>query len=352
MLNMEKDQSKISQKEYQRYSKQLILENIGLKGQKKLKKSKILIVGAGGLGCSAIIYLAISGIGCIGLIDEDKIEISNLNRQVLYNEHDIKKFKIDTAKERLKNLNNNCVIITHKYKLNRINSKEIICYYDIIIDATDNFKSRYIIDQTCYELNKTCIYGAVDKLNGQIAIFNYKSGIRYKNLYNTIELENNICNRYGVLGISTGYIGIIQAIETIKIILGLNKKCRNTLLLYNIVKNKTEQRKIYPNRNVIDNTLDNTNKSNFINLLENQRKHMKKTIIIDIRKENEFNKRHTNKSINIPIIQLKIHKTIHFLKNLSKNYKLIIYCNNTERSITASYILKNNNIYHYLNYNI
>nr|ARW60689.1 Molybdopterin biosynthesis protein [Polysiphonia sp.] len=352
MLNIKSNHTiKISQEEYKRYSNQLILEHIGIKGQKKLKKAKVLIIGAGGLGCPAMIYLAIAGIGCIGLIDEDQIESSNLNRQLLYNINDINKCKVIIAKKKLKTLNEYSTIVKHEYELNIENSIEIICYYDIIIDATDNFKTRYIIDKTCYQLNKTYIYGAVDQFEGQIAIFNYKNGIRYKNLYKkNLELEGNSCNRNGIMGINTGYIGTLQAIETIKIILGLNKKCKNFLLLHNIIQTKTEKLKIYLKRDTSQrsNNYIINNKSKNILSINKWKRINNKMIIIDLRQNSDFNKKHLNKSINIPIVKFKSIKTIKFIQYYLNNNKLIIYCNNTEKSIIASYLLKNKAIQHYI----
>nr|YP_010851699.1 Molybdopterin biosynthesis protein [Echinothamnion hystrix]WGH14515.1 Molybdopterin biosynthesis protein [Echinothamnion hystrix] len=348
MLNI-KNQTKIklSNQEYQNYSKQIILENIGIQGQKRLKSAKVLIIGAGGLGCPVMIYLAVSGIGYIGIIDGDKIEISNLNRQILYNTNDVKNFKVICAEKKIKTINNNCIIIKHQHKLNPENSIEIVSYYDIVIDTTDNFKTRYIIDRICYKLHKIYIYGAVDKFEGQMATFNYKNGIRYKNLYKPeLLLENNNCNRHGIMGITTGYTGTLQAIEAIKIILGLSKKCKNFLLIYNIIKIKKEERKIYLKRNK-NNKINNFDLNNII--FKNQLNIIKNNlIIIDLRKNFDFNKRHLKKSINIPIKQLKLNETMRLIQYFKRTNDLIIYCNTIERSIIASRFLTNKNILHYI----
>nr|YP_010850709.1 Molybdopterin biosynthesis protein [Lophurella hookeriana]WGH13328.1 Molybdopterin biosynthesis protein [Lophurella hookeriana] len=348
MLNI-KDQNEIqlSNKEYQNYSKQIVLENIGVQGQKRLKNAKVLIVGAGGLGCPVMIYLAVSGIGHIGIIDADKIETSNLNRQILYNKNDVKNFKVISAEKKIKTINSNCVIIKHQYQLNTENSIEIVSYYDIVIDATDNFKTRYIIDRICYQLHKIYIYGAVDQFEGQIAIFNYKNGVRYKNLYTPeLLLENNNCNHHGIMGIATGYTGTLQAIETIKIILGLNKKCKNFLLVYNIIKIKNKKRKIYLKRNKNNkiNKLDLNNiiSKNQLNTVTNN------LIIIDLRKNFDFNRKHIKKSINIPIKKFQLNETIKLIEYFKKANDLIIYCNTLERSMIASSFLNNKNISHYI----
>nr|QCI05375.1 Molybdopterin biosynthesis protein [Compsothamnion thuyoides] len=236
----------ISKIEYNLYARHLILNNIGIHGQKKLKKSKILIIGAGGLGCPAMLYLVASGIGYIGIIDEDLIEISNLNRQILYNTQDIHKTKVKCAKTKLQTINPECKIIKHTKKLNNLNAEEIIKYYNIIIDACDNFKTRYIIDKTCYKLNKIHIYGSIEQFNGQICIFNYKSGIRYSNLYpKELKIQDSSCIGNGILGVMTGIIGILQATEAIKIILGIGKTLENQLLIYNLLNLSFTCVKIY-----------------------------------------------------------------------------------------------------------
>nr|YP_009654451.1 Molybdopterin biosynthesis protein [Pleurostichidium falkenbergii]QCH39738.1 Molybdopterin biosynthesis protein [Pleurostichidium falkenbergii] len=348
MLNIKNNKTiKLSQEEYTTYSKQLILENIGVQGQKRLKRSKVAIIGAGGLGCPVMIYLAISGIGYIGLIDKDRIENSNLNRQMLYEISDINSLKVIAAKSKLKNINKNCRIIQHPYKLNKENSIEILCNYDIIIDATDNFETRYLIDNICYLLHKTYIYGAVDQFEGQIAVFNYKNGIRYNNIYNKkMQLNNDSCNRNGIMGVSTGYIGNLQAIETIKIILGLNKKCKNSLAMYNIITAKNKTKKIYLKREILKHNISQNNIVKFNNVISiNSLKNVKEyTIVIDLRKESEFNQKHIDKSINIPISKFKFNNTIRLIKIYSQDKYLMVYCNTLERSMIASHFLKNNKV--------
>nr|YP_010851303.1 Molybdopterin biosynthesis protein [Aphanocladia delicatula]WGH14120.1 Molybdopterin biosynthesis protein [Aphanocladia delicatula] len=346
MLNIPNNtQIQLSKQEYQNYSKQIILENIGIQGQKKLKGAKVLIVGAGGLGCPAIIYLATSGIGYIGLIDGDTIEISNLNRQILYNNHDIRNFKVISAQQKVQKINYNCTIIKHPYNLDKENSIEIISYYDIIIDTTDNFKTRYIIDQICHQLHKVYIYGAVEKFEGQIATFNYKNGISYKDLYTkNLLLKNSNCNRHGIMGITTGYTGVLQAIETIKVILGLHKKCKNFLIIHDIIQIKNKRKKIYLKRN--ENNKIKILRSNNI-MIRNELTIIKNNvIIIDIRKKFEFSKSHIKKSINIPITKLKLNETIKLIQYYIKNHSLVIYCNTLERSMIASHFLNNRNISH------
>nr|YP_010618968.1 Molybdopterin biosynthesis protein [Deltalsia parasitica]WAX02981.1 Molybdopterin biosynthesis protein [Deltalsia parasitica] len=348
MLNIKyRTKIKLSQAEYNHYSKQLILDNIGIQGQKKLKKAKVLIIGAGGLGCPTMIYLASSGIGYIGIIDGDKIENSNLNRQILYNIDDVKNFKVISAQKKIQKINDNCIIIKHKYNLNTENSIEILSWYDIVIDTTDNFTTRYIIDKTCYQLHKTYIYGAIDKFDGQVVVFNYKNGIRYKDLYDqNLLLKNDHCNRNGVMGITTGYIGTLQAIETIKAILGLDKKCKNFLLLYNTLNTINQKRKIFLKRN--NNNPIKITKFNNI-LLKNELTILgNNVIIIDLRTRLDFNTQHIKKSLNIPINKFQLNNAKKLIQYYIKRRNLILYCNTLERSIIASHFLTQSNILHYI----
>nr|YP_009398988.1 Molybdopterin biosynthesis protein [Cliftonaea pectinata]ARW68014.1 Molybdopterin biosynthesis protein [Cliftonaea pectinata] len=355
MLNPNINIIKLNEKEYKQYAKHLILDKIGISGQKRLKKAKILIIGAGGLGCPTILYLAIAGVSYIGIIEYDKIELTNLNRQILYNEKDIGKSKILSAKKNVQNFNSHCKIITHSYYLNETNGKEIISYYDLIIDTSDNFNTRYNIDKICYLLHKTYIYAAVKEFDGQIAVFNYKSGLRYNNIYEHIHnLDSYNCNNDGVIGITTGQIGILQATEAIKIILGINKINDNCLTIINILQIATNQRKIFPNK-LKRNTQMVKEKlfysKNFISLKNlnklNQDK-INNLIILDIRKKQEFLKKHIKNSINIPLVNFKSYRTINYIMNNYYKKLIFIYCNSKNRSLIVSHILNKYELKNYI----
>ena len=352
MLQKNKElNSDLSQEEYIRYSKQIILKQIGIEGQHKLKNAKILIIGAGGLGCPIMLYLVSSGIGFIGIIDKDHIEQSNLNRQILYNQANIKEPKAECAKKKLQTVNQNTKIIAHKWQINSKNSLEVISYYDIIIDATDNFKTRNIIDIACYKLHKTYIHGAIDEFEGEIAILNYKNGLRYEHLYkHSLQILENSCSRNGVMGISTGYIGLLQAIETIKTLLGLDKKCKNKIIRHSILKSRMQKKLINPSRKLKTSQNNLKERKEIINTHCN-------IIIIDLREEEEFRKKHAKQAINIPITKLHLLQTKMLIINFTRNKSIIICCNEEGKSIVASEILDkyqiphkigNVNIYSYL----
>lgn len=351
MLNPETQLIKLSGDEYIRYSKQLMLRNIDVEGQKRIKKSKVLVIGVGGLGNPIIIYLAASGIGCIGLVDKDNIELSNLNRQVIYTKMDIDKSKVGLAKARINKMNNNCKIIQHEYKITRYNAKEIIRYYDIIIDTTDNFQARYIINEACYTLSKTYIYGAVDQLIGQIGTFNYKDGIKYYDLYpRYLNLTENNCNINGVMGITTGHIGVIQTTETIKIVSGHKNKFDNKVILCDLLNINTKIKKVYRQKHT---TAKRTTKNitapskrlappKLIGI-ENNANHAS-IVLFDIRNSKQFNIKHEYKSINIPLKAFGFYKTLQFIIRYSKYKYFYIFCETQQKSIIVSNILKNNNI--------
>nr|QCI04941.1 Molybdopterin biosynthesis protein [Callithamnion tetricum] len=349
MLNPSLYNIHLSQKEYQRYSKHFILDQIGLQGQKRLKQAKILVIGAGGLGCPAMLYLISTGIGTIGIVDEDYIDISNLNRQILYDITNIKYQKNHVAKNKLSIINPNCNVITYTTKLNRNNALEIIKNYDVIIDCTDNFQARYIIDTTCYNLHKIHIYGAVDKFEGQMSVFNYKNKLRYSDIYkyyNTHNIEYGNCNNTGILSSITGIIGILQATEAIKIILGIGQIISGKLLTYNLLNCQMKIVPIYK--------YNITNKiryyKNFISNIDYKiykksfSKHINHIIIIDIRETYEFKNKHLQYSLNIPLKYLYKNRTINFIKKYFTNKIILIYCTSKARSITCYNILKQNMI--------
>ncbi len=333
----------LSKNEVQFYRKQINLEKIGIEGQKRIKQTKVLVIGAGGLGCPILIYLVASGIGHIGILDDDKVEISNLNRQILYRLDNINNYKVIAAKEHLKNINRDCKISIHNYKLSINNRIEIMSYYDIIIDSTDNFITRHIIDETCYKLSKIYIYGAANNFEGQIGIFNYQNGIRYNNLYSLKSgIEDHTCNNTGIIGITTGYIGILQAIETLKLALGLNKNSQDYLHIHRIDNRITKHRYIRLRRNSINTIII---KQNPKNPSKQQQLSIKKyDVTIDVKNQEEFIYEHLKQSINIPLYKLNLHKTIKLLRKYTLYYSLTIYCSNKNKSTLASKILEKNAI--------
>ncbi|KAK4337402.1 hypothetical protein RND71_043349 [Anisodus tanguticus] len=216
--------SSLTSDEVKRYSRQLILNEIGVEGQKKLKSSSVLIVGCGGLGCPSSMYLAAAGVGRIGLLDHDSVEISNLHRQTLHTEKGIGKHKADSIKENLVQLNSNIQFDLIKEKLTNKNCVEIVKNYDVVIDATDNAPTRYIVNDACVVNKKTLVSGSALKFDGQLTVYNYKNETAcYRCLYPRAPPAGTVtnCSDGGVLGVVPGIIGSLQALETIKILAGI-----------------------------------------------------------------------------------------------------------------------------------
>ena len=231
---------------YERYQRQTILKNFGEAGQLKLSQAKILVVGAGGLGCPALLYLAAAGVGTIGVMDDDVVELGNLHRQPLFTTGDIGKSKAIAAAAYLEKLNPDISIIPYTKRLLSANSPEIAGEYDIIIDATDNFASRYMINDLCVLLNKPLIFGAVSQYEGQLAVFNAPQNdkdlvIHFRDLFPVPPDPGEVlsCAEAGVLGVLPGIIGTMQAAEAIKLITGIGQPLINKLYTFNVLNNQS-----------------------------------------------------------------------------------------------------------------
>lgn len=230
---------------YERYQRQMILKNFGEAGQQKLLHAKVLVIGAGGLGCPALQYLTAAGIGTIGIADDDVVTLSNLHRQILYSVNDIGLSKAARATAVLQNINPEINIIAYAERLTPQNTLSVMEGYDIIIDGTDNFSTRYMINDACVLADKTLVYGAVSQYEGQVAVFNYKENntdtpVNYRDLFPHPPKENEIlnCAEAGVLGVLPGIIGAMQANETIKLLTGIGKPLINRMLTYNALTNQ------------------------------------------------------------------------------------------------------------------
>jgi molybdopterin/thiamine biosynthesis adenylyltransferase len=227
----------LTPREVRRYTKQIMIPEIGLDGQEKLKKAKVLVVGAGGLGCPVLQYLAAAGIGKIGIVEFDKVDESNLQRQVLYGSLDVGKLKAIIAKNWLEHLNSLVEIEIFNLRLDASNALGLVKQYDIIVDATDNYEVRYIINDACVILNKTMVHGAIFKFEGQASVFNYKNGPTYR-CYNPYDKSKEFKNPkpadVGLMGVLPGITGTIMANEVIKVITDTGLVLSGKLLIFNI----------------------------------------------------------------------------------------------------------------------
>lgn len=220
--------------EFLRYNRQMMLPEIGDSGQEKLKKAKVLVIGAGGLGCPILQYIATAGVGTIGIVDFDKVEIHNLHRQILYTENQVGQVKASTAKSVLKSLNPLITVTAFEEKLTIENATEIIRNFDVVVDGCDNFATRYLVNDTCVTLGKSLVYGSILKYEGQLAVFNHKGSKNLRDLFpeppNSEDVPN--CNLNGVMGTLPGIIGTMMAHETLKLIMDL-PILENELVIFN-----------------------------------------------------------------------------------------------------------------------
>jgi len=230
----------LSNEEIFRYSRHLILPDVGLEGQKKLKRARVLLVGVGGLGSPAALYLAAAGVGTLGLVDFDVVDATNLQRQVLHGTSSIGKRKLDSARERIEDLNPNVHVEAHETSLTSRNALEIIGTYDIVIDGTDNFQTRYLVNDACVLLDKPNVYGSIYRFEGQASVFATKDAPCYRCLFREPPPPGLVpsCAEGGVLGVLPGIIGTIQTTEALKIILGIGETLAGRLLLVDALRMK------------------------------------------------------------------------------------------------------------------
>jgi molybdopterin/thiamine biosynthesis adenylyltransferase/rhodanese-related sulfurtransferase len=233
----------------QRYSRHLILPEVGMEGQQRLKAAKVLCVGTGGLGSPLALYLAAAGIGTLGLVDFDTVDASNLQRQIIHSTNDIGRKKIDSAQEKLNALNPSLNVVKHETMLTSANALEIFAQYDIIADGTDNFQTRYLVNDACVLLDKPNAYGSIFRFEGQASVFATKEGPCYRCLYPEPPPPGLVpsCAEGGVLGILPGLVGTIQATEVIKLILGKGEPLIGRLLLVDALTMRFRELKLRKN---------------------------------------------------------------------------------------------------------
>lgn len=241
--------TELSNEEVLRYSRHLIIPEVGLQGQKKLKAAKVLMIGAGGLGSPLGLYLAAAGIGKIGIVDFDVVDLTNLQRQVLHSTEDIGRPKLESARETLNGINPNVDIDTYEERLSSENALQLFADYDIIVDGTDNFPTRYLVNDACVLLGKPNVYGSILRFDGQVSVFDAKRGPCYRCLYPAPPPPGLVpsCAEGGVLGVLPGIIGSLQALEVIKLILGEGEPLIGRLVLFDALKFKFRELKLRKN---------------------------------------------------------------------------------------------------------
>ena len=230
---------KLNKNQIERFSRQIVLKNIGILGQKKIIQSKVLIVGMGGLGCPVAEFLTRAGVGSLGLVDSDKVNLSNIHRQSLYDNGDLKKFKVKAAKKKLNKINSKTKVICYKIRLNNNNYNKIIKNYDYIVDGSDNFKTKFLINDFCKISNKFLVTGAISKFDGHIFTFDFKDKKTpcIRDFFQEEKISDDIfnCEYEGILGTVAGIIGTIQANEILKKILNIGKDLNGHILILDLL---------------------------------------------------------------------------------------------------------------------
>ncbi|HXG30939.1 MAG TPA: molybdopterin-synthase adenylyltransferase MoeB [Thermodesulfobacteriota bacterium] len=344
-----------------RYSRHLIMPEVGVRGQEKLASSSVLCIGAGGLGSPLALYLAAAGIGRIGIVDFDVVDFSNLQRQIIHSEARVGKLKVESAKERIHEINSDVEVETYNTKLTSENALDIIKRYDVIVDGTDNFATRYLVNDSCVLLGKPNVYGSIFRFEGQVSVFDAMRGPCYRCLYPEPPPPGMVpsCAEGGVLGILPGIIGTMQAAEAIKLILGTGSPLIGKLLFIDVMEMKVRELKLRKDPNcpicgedpkitgLIDyeefcglgrgeETLDGADLEitvdEFYDLLQKR----KDIVILDVREPGEYEICHLEGSKLIPLSELQSR-----VNELDTADEIVVHCHHGVRSLRATTFLRN-----------
>ncbi len=354
-----------SKSELERYSRHLIIPEFNIEGQRKLKAAKVLVVGTGGLGAPMLMYLAAAGVGTIGLVDFDVVDESNLQRQVLFSVNDIGKAKVEAAKERLEGLNPHIKIQIHNLRLTSENALEIFKNYDLVADGTDNFPTRYLVNDACVLLGKTNVYASIFRFDGQVSVFNYKDkngifGPNYRDLFPAPPPPGLVpsCAEGGVIGVLPGIIGSLQANEVIKVISGVGEPLAGRLFLFDALNFETRILKISKDPNQVpvsklidyeffcgvgepDSDQDENAKSEKNSFKEISVKELnewqisgEKFQLIDVREEFEYEISNMGGEL-IPLDEIENN-----IEKIAKDVKVVVHCRSGQRSEEAIKVLE------------
>ena len=338
---------KLSSEENIQYSRHLILDEIGVVGQKKLKAARVLVVGAGGLGCPVLQYLTASGVGTIGIIDHDTIDQTNLQRQILYKHKDIGKLKAEVAANNLSELNPFINFEIYTQKLTKELAVKLFSKYDIIVDGSDNFPTRFLVNDASVLTGKPVVFGSVFKFEGQISVFNYQNGATYRCLYPAPPKPNEVpnCSEIGVLGVLPGIIGVLQANEVLKIICDIGEVLSGKLLTYNALTMQQSILNFQKDKTVQIFGLEmdyelfcGLPKENLEISFSELKESSKEYILLDVRTDFE------RQEYNIGGIHIPLHKLEERSGEIPVQKDVVVYCKSGMRSKKAIEILKNKGI--------
>ncbi len=363
MLNPNLDEIQLTKDDYERYSRHLILPEVGIEGQKRLKAASVLCIGTGGLGSPLLLYLAAAGIGRIGIVDFDVVDNSNLQRQVIHGTSWVGKPKIESAKNRILEINPSCQVDLYETRLSSENALDIVKDYDVIVDGTDNFPTRYLVNDACVLLNKPNVYGSIFRFEGQATVFNYEGGPNYRDLYPEPPPPGMVpsCAEGGVLGVLCGIIGTIQATETVKIIIGKGRTLSGRLLLYNALEMTFRELKLRPNpvRPVIEKLIDY---EQFCGIPQAKAEEAKQQmeisemtvqelkqlldsgandfVLLDVRNPHEYEIAKIPGAVLVPLPDIENGEGVTKVKEMLNGHRLVVHCKSGMRSAKALGILK------------
>ncbi len=331
-----------SQEEIERYSRHFVLPGFGEEAQANLRAGKVIVVGAGGLGCPVLQYLAAAGVGTIGIIDHDQVSLSNLQRQVLYSIDDIGKSKADTATKKLLALNPQVHVLPISQKIDSSNALEFLKGYDVVVDCTDNFPTRYLLNDACVLLNIPLVYGSIFRYEGQVSVFNYNQGSTYRDLYSLPPDPHTVpsCEEGGVLGVLAGIIGSLQANEVIKILTNYAEPLSGKLLLLDSATLETHLITI-PNKNERKNVSRLINYDDFCNPTIKTQSTMKEVTVLELKamRDNgvdfqliDVREVHEYDICNLEGELIPQGEIPHNLDKIAKDKQVVIHCRSGSRS--------------------
>jgi adenylyltransferase/sulfurtransferase len=332
----------LKREELQRYNRQIILPEVGLQGQNLLKNARVLMIGAGGLGCPVLQYLAAAGVGKIGIIDHDVIDISNLHRQILYNNADVGKPKATVAKQKLEALNPYINLQAYQEKLTAENAESIIGEYDVIVDGSDNFTTRYLVNDTCVNLGKPLVFGSIFKFEGHVAVFNHHNGPNYRDVFPEPPADDEVpnCDEIGVIGVLPGIIGTYMANEAIKLICGIGELLSGKLLTLNALDNSvvvfSVVKQVSAPAKAAEVKMEGTAINEVSMDLVNQwmEDDPDAIYLVDVRETYEY------EDYNIGGVNIPLYELAEQVNSLPVNKKLVFCCQTGQRSKMAVHLLK------------
>jgi molybdopterin/thiamine biosynthesis adenylyltransferase/rhodanese-related sulfurtransferase len=341
-----------SPSERQRYRRHLQLAEIGEAGQQRLRAARVLVIGAGGLGCPILQYLAAAGVGTLGLADADKVELTNLPRQILYGPDDVGQLKVEAAARALKRLNELNTYVLHPVRVSPENVRELVASYDVVVDGSDNFPTRYLLNDACVSLGRPLVSGAIYKFEGQVSVFNYEGGPTYRCLFPEppSAAEAPDCNTTGVLNVLPGLIGTVQATEALKVVLGLGDVLSGRLWILDTLS--FQSRTLRFKRDAVQSqiNLDTASPADYFDVscapeaattsltaddLREQLASATPPLLLDVRGPLEFQRRHLPGALLLPLPELAARAA-----EVPRTRPVVVYCQSGVRSAKAVDLLR------------